>query len=77
MRKLSHRKVNYFGPYHTAIKRTEVQGVPFVAQQLTNPTGIHGSADSIPGLAQWVKDTVLLWCGLQKRLGSLVAVAVT
>ena len=35
-------------------------GVPVVAQWLTNPTRNHAVADSIPGLAQWVKDPVLL-----------------
>ena len=35
------------------------RGVPFVAQQVTNPTRIHADAGLIPGLAQWVKDRSL------------------
>ena len=32
------------------------EGVPVVAQWLTNPTRNHEVVGSIPGLGQWVKD---------------------
>ena len=32
-----------------------------MAQQLTNPSSIHGDAGSALGLACWVGDPVLLW----------------
>ena len=42
------------------------EGVPTVAQRVTNPTSILGHAGSILGLTQWVKDLALLrlWCRL-------------
>ena len=35
-------------------------GVPVAAQQIKNPASIHKDVGLIPGLAQWVKDLVLL-----------------
>ena len=35
------------------------QGGPIAAQRVKNPTSIHENEGWIPGLTQWVKDTVL------------------
>ena len=35
------------------------EGVPSVAQQVTNPTSIYEDVGSVPDLAQWVKDLAL------------------
>ena len=36
-------------------------GVPFVAQHETNLASTHEDTRLTPGLAQWVKELLLLW----------------
>ena len=50
--------------------KNELVGVPVVAQLATNPTSIPEDVGSILGLAQWIKDLVLLW--LWHRLAALI-----
>ena len=46
-------------------------GVPVVAQQVKNPTSIHEDVGSIPGLAQWVKESnIVMGYGIGHRCGS-------
>ena len=54
-----------YSEYLTPVKMTMIQkslhGVPVVVQWLTNPTRNQEVVGSIPGLAQWIVDPVLLW----------------
>ena len=41
------------------IEKEYLQGVPIVAEQVTNLTSIHKDVCQIPGPTQWVKDPAL------------------
>ena len=43
-----------------------------MVQWLTNPTRNHDVSGLIPGLAQWVKDPVLLWLWRRRAAAALI-----
>ena len=53
-------KYEWYGTILKTILTAQENGVPVVAQWLTSPTRGHEVAGSVPALAQWVKDLVLL-----------------
>ena len=53
------------GPTTDLKSESAFEGVPVVAQWVTNLTSICKDTGFIPGLAQWVKDLVLLQAVMQ------------
>ena len=53
------------------LTENEKEGVPVVAQRVTNLTSIQEDSGSIPGLSQWVKGSgIAKSCGIICRRGS-------
>ena len=79
---------NNHHPMHSTQKNTQTKEILFCTvfrhkglyiEKCVYPSwlsGIPEDADSIPGLAQWVKDLELLWCRMKTQLRSCVTVAV-
>ena len=47
--------------FYSRTFKSTYTGVPVVAQWLTNLSGNHEAAGSIPGLAQWVEDPAVVY----------------
>ena len=52
--------IYFLNRQHEHLSKNSEVGVPIMAQQLTNLTGIHKDAGLIPGLTQWDKYPALL-----------------
>ena len=53
-------KDKYLDQWNRIKSRNKLIGVPIMVEWLTNPTRNHEVEGSIPALAHWVKDPVLL-----------------